>query len=163
MSEANTIGRYVTIISGGAEHDRNMSGAAVTLRNDELFRVDDAAVLDNISCYCGVILNGLSIHCLQASDLCINGCLIAAQASEYLLTSDGVRLIHSIVRAVSRAIVTVQSKSTATAKVTLGNGTRDQVLTNDSGRAEQSANGSCAGTSTNLRKKISVSTINSMH
>jgi hypothetical protein len=127
-----------------------VSCAAVTLRDDELLGVDNTAILYDVARDCGVILDEMRIHCLQASDLCVNGCLIAAQASEDLLTGNGIGLVDGVVGAVSGAIVAIKSKSTATSEVALRDRSRNEVLVDDSGRAEEGANRSCASTSANL-------------
>jgi hypothetical protein len=129
-----------------------VSSAAIPLGDNKLLGIDDTAILYDITCDCGVVLNEVRIHCLQASDLCGNGCLVAAQASEDLLTSNSIRLVDGIVRAVSGAVVAIESESLTTSEVTLRDRSRNQILVDDSGRAEKSANGSCASTSANLWK-----------
>jgi hypothetical protein len=127
-----------------------VSSAAVALGDNKLFGVDNAAILNDIAGDCGVVLDEVRVYCLQTSDLCGNGCLVAAQASEDLLASNSVRLVDGIVRTVSGAVVAIESESTATSEVALRNRTRNQVLIDDSGRAKESANGSCASTATDL-------------
>ena len=127
-----------------------MCSAAVALRNDKLFCVDNTAVLDNIAGNRVVVLNRLSGYCLQASDLRVNGGLVAPQASEDLLTSNGVGLVHGIVGAVSGAVIAIKSESTASTEIALGDGTCNQVLTDDSGRAEKSTDGSCTSATADL-------------
>jgi hypothetical protein len=124
-----------------------VSSAAVALGDNKLFGVDNAAILNDIAGDCGVVLDEVRVYCLQTSDLCGNGCLVAAQASEDLLASNSVRLVDGIV---SGAVVAIESESTATSEVALRNRTRNQVLIDDSGRAKESANGSCASTATDL-------------
>ena len=141
----------LTIIASSTEQDGNVCGAAVAFGDDELLRIDDATILNNVASDCGVVLDRLSGYCLQASDLRINGSLVAAQASEDLLASNSIRLVDGVVRAVSRAIVAIKTKSSTTAEIALGNSACNEVLLDDSGRAEQGANRSCASTSTNLR------------
>lgn len=140
----------ITIISSGTKHDGNMGSAAVTLRDNKLLGIDNASILDDISCNSSIVLDKVRIHCLQASDLRLDGCLVAAESSEDLLTRNSIGLIDSVVRAVGGAIIAVQSKSNATTKIALGNRTGNQVLADDSRRAEQSTNGSGASTSTDL-------------
>jgi hypothetical protein len=139
-----------TVVCSCAKDYRNVSSAAITFRNDKLFGVDDTAILHDVSGDRCVVLDEVRIHCLQASDLCGDGCLVAAQASEDLLTGNGIGLIDGVVGAVSGAIVAIKSKSTATSEVALRDGSRDQVLVDDSGRAEEGTNGSCASTSSDL-------------
>lgn len=127
-----------------------MSSAAVTLRDNKLLGVDNASILDDISRNSSIVLDKVRIHCLQASDLRFDGCLVAAESSKDLLTRNSIGLIDSVVRAVGGAIVTVQSKSNATTKIALRNCTRNKVLADDSRGAEQSTNGSGTSTSTDL-------------
>jgi hypothetical protein len=110
-----------------------MSRAAVALGDDKLFGVDDTAILYDIAGDCGVVLDEVGIHCLQASDLCGNGRLVAAQASENLLASNGVGLVDGVVGAVSGAVVAIESESPPTSKVTLRDRSCNQVLIDDSG------------------------------
>jgi hypothetical protein len=142
--------QQLTIVGSRAKNDRDVSRAAVTLGDNELFGVDDTTILYDVAGDCGVVLDEVRVHSLQASDLCGNGCLVAAQASEDLLTGNGIGLVDGVVGAVSGAIVAIKSKSTATSEVTLRDRSRNQVLVDDSGRAEEGANRSCASTSANL-------------
>ena len=82
--------------------------------------------------------------------MCIERRLVAPESSEDLLPCDCVRLVDGVVRAVSRAIVAIKTKSSTTAEIALGNSACNEVLLDDSGRAEQGANRSCTSTSTNL-------------
>ena len=112
--------------------------------------------MDDVASNGSVILNGLSRNSLETRDLCGDRRLVAAESTEDLLACDCVRLINCVVRAVGRAIVAVETKSAATAEIALGNSACDESLLNDSGRTEQGADGTCAGTSTNLRKSVSI-------
>ena len=132
----------LTIVGRSAEQHRNVCSAAVALRNDKLLRVDNTAVLDNIAGDRVVVLDLLSRYCLQASDLRVNGGLVASQTSEDLLTCNGVGLVYGVVRAVGGTVVAVKSEGTTSTEVALGDGTCDQVLADDSGRTEKCANGS---------------------
>lgn len=132
----------LTIVGCGAEQYWDMGSAAVALGNDKLLSVDDTAVLDNIAGNRIVILDGLGRYRLQASDLRVDGGLIASQTSEDLLTCNGVGLVHGVVRAVGGTVVAVKSEGTTSTEVALGDGTCDQVLADDSGRTEKCANGS---------------------
>ena len=117
-----------------------MRSATVALRYNELFCVDDTAVLHNIASDCGVILDRLRRNCFQTSNLRVNGGLVASQATEDLLTSNGVGLIHGVVGAVSSTIVAIKTESTASAEIALNDCTCDQVLIDDSRGTEKSTN-----------------------
>ena len=123
-----------------------MCSAAVALGDDKLLCVDDTAVLDNIAGNCIVVLDRLSRYCLQARNLRVNGSLVASQTSEDLLACNGVGLVHGVVRAVGGTVVAIKTKSTTSTEIALGDSTCNQVLADDPGRAEKSANGSCAST-----------------
>jgi len=127
-----------------------MCSAIVALGDDKLLCVDDTAVLDNITGDSVIVLDCLSRDCLQASNLLVNRSLVASQASEDLLTCNGVGLIHGVVRAVRGAIVAIESKSTASTEVALRNRSSNQILADDSGRAEKSTNRSCTSAAANL-------------
>lgn len=127
-----------------------MCSAAVALGDDKLLCVDDTAVLDNIAGNCIEVLDRLSRYCLQASNLRVNGGLVASQTSEDLLTCNGVGLIHSVVRAVGGTIVAIESESTASTEVALRNCSSNQILADDSGGSEKSTNRSSTSASTNL-------------
>jgi hypothetical protein len=91
------VGEGCSVISGRSEHYWNVSSATVAFRDDQLLRVDDAAVLDDVACDCGIILYGLSRDRLEARDLCIDSRLVAAESTEDLLACDCVRLIDRVV------------------------------------------------------------------
>lgn len=112
--------------------------------------VDDAAVLDNVASNGGVVLDGLCRHGLEARDLCIECCLIAPESSEDLLPCDCVRLVDGVVGTVGRAIVAIETKSTTATQIALGNGACNEILLNDSGRAEQGTNRSGTSASADL-------------
>jgi hypothetical protein len=80
----------LTIVGCGSEQHGNVCSAAVALGNDELFCVDNTAILDNVSGNRVVVLDRLSRYCLQASDLRIESGLVASQTLEDLLTCNGV-------------------------------------------------------------------------
>jgi hypothetical protein len=125
-------------------------GAAVALGDDKLFCVDDAAILHNIAGNGVVVLDRLGRNCLQASDLRVDCGLVASQTLEDLLTSNGIGLVHGVVRAVGGAVVAVKSESATSTEIALRNCSSNQVLADDSGRAEKSANGSCASATADL-------------
>lgn len=140
----------LTIVGCGAEQHWNVCSATVALGDDKLFCIDNTAVLYNIAGDCVVVLDRLSRYCLQASDLRVNGGLVASQAPEDLLTCDGVGFVHGIVRAVGGTIVAIESESTTSTKIALRNRSGNQVLADDSWRAEKSANRSCASAPADL-------------
>jgi hypothetical protein len=140
----------LTIVGGSAEYHRNVCGAAVAFGDDELLCVDDAAILNNIAGDRSIVLNRLSIDCLQACNLRINGGLVAAQSLEDLLTSNCVGLVDSVVRAVGGTVVAIETESAASTEVALRNCSCDQVLVDDSRRAEKSTNRSCTSAFTDL-------------
>jgi hypothetical protein len=140
----------LTIVRSCAKHDRHMDSGVVSFRDDELFGVDDAAILDDIAGNCVVILDSLSVCGLQTSDLSVKRSLVAAQALEDLLTSNGIGLVHGVVGAVSSTVVAIESKSATATEVTLRNSSCDQVLADDSRRTKQRADRSCTSTATNL-------------
>jgi hypothetical protein len=112
--------------------------------------------LDDVASNGCVVLDGLSRDSLEARNLRIERRLVAPESSEDLLPCDCVRLVDGVVRAVSRAIVAIKTKSSTTAEIALGNSACNEVLLDDSGRAEQGANRSCTSTSTNLRVLASI-------
>lgn len=114
-------------------------------------RVDDTAVLDDVTSNGGVILDVLSRDSLETGDLFIECRLVTSKSSEDLLSCNCVRLVDGVVGTVRRAIVAIKAESTATTKVTLRNSACDQVLFDNSGRTKQGADRSCTGTPTNLR------------
>lgn len=127
-----------------------MCSADVALGDNKLFCVDDAAVLNNIASNRVVILNRLGGYCLQASDLRVESGLIASQTLENLLAGNGIGLVHGVIRAVGGTVVAIESESTTSTKVALRNRSGNQVLADDSGRAEQSTNRSCTSATTDL-------------
>jgi len=130
----------LTIISSSTEDHRNVRSAAVTFGDDKLFCVDDTAVLDNVAGDRVVVLDRLSRHCLQASNLRVNGGLVATETPEDLLARNGIGLIDSVVRAVCGAIVAIKTESTASTEVTLRDRSGNQIFVDDSGRTEKSTN-----------------------
>jgi hypothetical protein len=112
--------------------------------------------LDNVACNSRVVLDRLSRDGLETRDLCIERRLVAPESSEDLLPCDCVRFVDGVVRTVSRAIVAVKAESTATAEIALGNSACNEVLLDDSGRAEQCTNRSSTSTSTDLRGLASI-------
>lgn len=140
----------LTIVGCGTEQHWNVRSAIVALGDDKLLCVDDTAVLDNIAGNCIVVLDRLSRYCLQARNLRVNGSLVASKTSEDLLACNGVGLVHGVVRAVGGTVVAIQSKSATSAKVTLRNRSSNQVLADNSGRAEKSTNGSCTSATADL-------------
>lgn len=127
-----------------------MGGAAVALADDQLGCVDDAAVLHNVAGDSVVVLDRLRWGSLQAVDLCGECCLVAAETSEDLLSGYCIGFVDRVVGAVSGAVVTVETKRASTSKIGLRDGASNQLLTDDSGRAQQSAYGACASTAANL-------------
>lgn len=132
----------LTIVGCGAEQYWDMGSATVALGNDKLLSVDDTAVLHDIAGNRVVVLDRLSGNRLQASNLRVNGGLVATQTSEDLLARNGVGLVHGVVRAVGGTVVSVKAEGTTSTKIALGDGTCDQILADDSGRTEKGANGS---------------------
>jgi len=124
--------------------------ATVALGDDKLFCVDDTAVLDNVSGNGVVVLDRLGRNCLQASDLCIESGLVASQTLEDLLAGNGVRLVNGVVRAVGGTVITIESEGTTSTEIALRNRSSNQVLADDSGRAEQSTNRSCTSATADL-------------
>ena len=58
---------------------------------------------------------------LQASDLCVDRGLVAAGTFEDLLSSNGIRLVDSVVETIGSAIIAAQNKSHASAQIVLSN------------------------------------------
>ena len=133
----------LTIVGCGPEQHWNMRSAIVALGNDELFCVNNTAILDNIAGDRIVILDRLSWYCLQASNLRVNGGLVASQTLEDLLTCNGVGFVHSVVRAVGGTVVAIESESTTSTKIALRDCSGNQILADNSGTAEKSTNRSC--------------------
>jgi hypothetical protein len=66
------------------------------------------------------------------------------------LTCNGVGFVHGIVRAVGGTVVAIKSESTTSTEIALRNRSGNQVLADDSGRAEKSTNRSCTSATADL-------------
>lgn len=148
-------GKYLstslTVSGSRSEHDRYVSSTTITFRNNQLLRVDDVSILDDVASNSGIVLDGLGRDGLKARNLRIDSRLVAPKTSEDLLPCDCVRLVDGVVRTVCRAVIAIKTESAAAAEIALGDSACNQILFNDSRRAQQGANGSCAGTSADLQ------------